>query len=70
MTTKNNLGQYFTTHVELKEKIFEFILNNPSNILEPSVGRGDLIEFIMDKIPRVTFDMYEIDSKIELLDKI
>ena len=70
MTTKNNLGQYFTTHVELKEKIFEFILNNPSNILEPSVGRGDLIEFIMDKIPRVTFDMYEIDTKIELLDKI
>ena len=37
MTTKHNLGQYFTTHNELKEKVFEFILNSPSNILEPSI---------------------------------
>ena len=29
---KNNLGQYFTTNLILKEKVFEFILNNPSNI--------------------------------------
>jgi hypothetical protein len=35
MTTKNNLGQYFTTNNKLKEKVFEFILYNPSNILEP-----------------------------------
>jgi adenine-specific DNA-methyltransferase len=70
MTTKHNLGQYFTTHNELKEKVFEFILNNPSNILEPSIGQGDLITFITDKIPSITFDMYEIDTKIKLLDKI
>lgn len=70
MTTKHNLGQYFTTNNELKEKIFEFILNNPSNILEPSIGQGDLITFIKDKIPSITFDMYEIDTKIKLLDKI
>jgi len=70
MTTKHNLGQYFTTHNELKEKVFEFILNSPSNILEPSMGRGDLITFITDKIPSITFDMYEIDTKIKLLDKI
>jgi adenine-specific DNA-methyltransferase len=70
MTTKHSLGQYFTTHNELKEKVFEFILNNPSNILEPSIGRGDLITFIIDKIPSVTFDMYEIDSTIQLLEKI
>ena len=38
MTTKHDLGQYFTTNTELKEKIFEFILNDPSNILEPSIG--------------------------------
>ena len=70
MTTKHNLGQYFTTHNELKEKVFEFILNTPSNILEPSMGQGDLITFITDKIPSITFDMYEIDTKIKLLDKI
>jgi adenine-specific DNA-methyltransferase len=70
MTTKQNLGQYFTTHNELKEKVFEFILNSPSNILEPSIGQGDLITFITDKIPSITFDMYEIDTKIKLLDKI
>ena len=70
MTTKHNLGQYFTTHNELKEKVFKFILNSPSNILEPSMGQGDLITFITDKIPSITFDMYEIDTKIKLLDKI
>ena len=68
--TKNKLGQYFTTHPLLKEKVFEFILNNPSNILEPSIGQGDLIDFVSSKIPSVVFDMYEIDSKIKLLEGI
>ena len=70
LETKHKLGQYFTTHNELKDKVFEFILNTPSNILEPSMGQGDLITFITDKIPSITFDMYEIDTKIKLLDKI
>ena len=70
MRTKQNLGQYFTTHNKLKEKVFEFILNSPSNILEPSIGQGDLITFITDKLPNITFDMYEIDTKIKLLDTI
>lgn len=70
MTTKHSLGQYFTTNHELKQKVFEFILNSPSNILEPCVGQGDLITFITDKNPSITFDMYEIDTTIQLLDKI
>jgi len=70
MSEKHNLGQYFTTHIELKDTVFSFILNNPSNILEPSIGRGDLIRFITDKMPNITFDMYEIDKKIKLLNKI
>lgn len=70
MATKHNLGQYFTTNNELKEKVFEFILNVPSNILEPSMGQGDLISFITYKLPNVTFDMHEIDPTIKLLDKI
>jgi len=70
MNSKHEIGQYFTTHVELKNKVFEFILNSPSNILEPSIGQGDLITFIMERVPSMTFDMYEIDTKIEMLDKI
>lgn len=70
MTTKHNLGQYFTTNNELQKKVFEFILNSPSNILEPSIGQGDLINFIRDKIPTIAFDMYEIDKNIKLLDNI
>jgi adenine-specific DNA-methyltransferase len=70
MTAKHDLGQYYTTHIELKEKVFEFILNSPSNILEPSIGRGDLISFINIRLPNITFDMYEIDNNIHLLDNI
>ena len=68
--SKHTLGQYFTTNIELKEKVFEFILNNPLNILEPSIGQGDLISYITNKIPSITFDMYEIDINIPLLDNI
>jgi hypothetical protein len=38
-----NKGQYFTTNEQLKEKVVEFILNNPTTILEPSVGQGNLV---------------------------
>jgi adenine-specific DNA-methyltransferase len=68
--TQRNLGQYFTTNVFLQEKVFEFILNNPSNILEPSMGQGDLITFIIKKNPNIVFDMYEIDTTIQILDDI
>lgn len=45
------LGQYFTTNTILKNQLYEFILNKPSTILEPSIGRGDLIEYVMNKSP-------------------
>ena len=51
MTSKQRLGQYFTTHIELKEKVYEFILNNPTNILEPCIGRGDLVKYHLRKVP-------------------
>ena len=70
MKPKNILGQYFTTNIELQQKVFEFILNNPLNILEPSIGRGDLILSINNKNPNIKFDMYEIDNTIKLLDSI
>ena len=70
MTTKSNLGQYFTTHIDLQEKIYEFIFNKPSTILEPCIGQGHLVSFVANKLPNITFDMYEIDTTIQLLDKI
>lgn len=70
MIKKHKLGQYFTTKNELKEKIFDFILNNPINILEPSIGQGDLVTYIMEKNPNIVFDMYEIDDTIKLLSNV
>lgn len=68
--TKHSLGQYFTTNNELKEIVYKFILNKPTYILEPSIGQGDLVTFVTNKLPNVIFDMYEIDSKIKLLNNI
>ena len=57
----SDLGQYFTTNSSLKNKVVEFILNEPTDILEPSVGRGDLVEHVLNRYPHITFDMYEIE---------
>ncbi len=67
---KHDLGQYFTTNDKLQEKVLEFILNDTSHILEPSIGRGDLIKAIKNKKSEIVFDMYEIDSHSILLDGI
>lgn len=70
MNHTHEIGQYFTTNTELKAKVYEFIQNNPDNILEPSIGQGDLVTYIMSKNPNIIFDMYEIDPNIKLLDGI
>jgi adenine-specific DNA-methyltransferase len=67
---KSSLGQYFTKDLSLKNKVFEFIKNNPTLILEPSIGRGDLVTHVSDKMKKVKFDMFEIDNSITLLEKI
>jgi adenine-specific DNA-methyltransferase len=69
-TKKNNLGQFFTTDESLQKKLYEFILNKPKLILEPSIGAGDLINYILSKSPKILFDMYEIDTNIEFLNTI
>jgi adenine-specific DNA-methyltransferase len=63
-------GQFFTTNKELKENVFNFIKNNPSIILEPSIGQGDLINYVKENAPNVIFDMYEIDDGVQLLGRI
>jgi adenine-specific DNA-methyltransferase len=61
----NNLGQYFTKNLDLQNKVYEFILNNPNTILEPSCGRGDLIKYIQSQNNNINFDLYEIDNNIQ-----
>lgn len=71
MTEQNrNLGQYFTRHIDLKNKVLEFIHNDPYVILEPSIGQGHLIHHINLYKPDIQFDMYEIDDGIELLEGV
>lgn len=68
MAVKKSHGQYFTKNKLLQRKVCEFILNDPLCILEPSIGRGDLVEAVSAFYnPRVQFDMYEIDESISLL---
>ena len=70
MKSIHELGQYFTTNDGLKNKVLEYVLNSPDVILEPSVGQGDLIEVIHNNNNNIQFDMYEIDSGIQMLDNI
>jgi adenine-specific DNA-methyltransferase len=67
---RNKYDQYFTTNVTLQKKVFDLILNEPDVILEPSVGRGDLVKYVMENSDMKTFDMYEIDNTVKLLDGV
>lgn len=69
MEQKKIIGQYFTTNIELKETIFRFIQNKPNEILEPCIGRGDLVKYVQKRL-NTKFDMYEIDSSLQLLKNI
>ena len=59
--SKKNLGQFYTTN-------YSYILSNlliPPNInsiIEPFVGKGDLLNFITDK-DKYTIEIYDIDPK-------
>ena len=67
---KNLLGQFFTTNDVLKETVMSFIKNNPDTILEPCIGRGDLVEYVLsitNTLKQPNFIMYEIDDSIEPL---
>ena len=72
-TVRHDLGQYFTTNLELKKKVYEMIINKPKIILEPSVGQGDLIDYINSqsvKGNKIEYDLFEIDESVKLLDSI
>tara|TARA_B110000037_G_scaffold195700_1_gene232294 strand:+ start:363 stop:1259 length:897 start_codon:yes stop_codon:yes gene_type:complete len=66
----HNKGQYFTTNLILKKNIYKLILNNPKIILEPSVGQGDLVDYVLKQNKTIKFDLYELDETIELIKSI
>ena len=66
----HKLGQYFTTNKMLLDYVLDLIHNNPDKILEPSMGRGDIISHILNHKQGVKFDTYEIDETIKFLDII
>ena len=53
--TKRDLGQYFTTNKQLRNKVSDLILNKPEIILEPSVGQGDLVQCVLEKYNNIIF---------------
>ena len=60
-------GQYFTTNELLKEKIISLSRKkHPKRILEPSFGKGHLIQYFLEKkdIKNFIFDCYEIDKTL------
>ena len=62
-------GQFFTTNETLLDAVHRFIKNDPPIILEPCCGRGDIVNHLLQHPDRAftTFDLYEIDTSIELL---
>ena len=63
-------GQYFTKNKYLQKCVFNLIKNNPNIILEPSVGRGDLVNYVIKENNNIIFDYYEIDENIKFLECI
>ena len=64
------MAQYFTKNVNLQDIVYRLILNSPDIILEPCIGRGDLVNYVKIQNPNIKFTMYEIDETIDLLDNI
>lgn len=67
LSIKKEKGQYFTTDVGLQEHVVSMIKNKPSVILEPSCGRGDLVNACINRFSECRFVLYEIDKSIQLL---
>lgn len=65
--TLKNLGQFFTTNPVLQQTLFDWIRNEPDTILEPSVGRGDIVKYIESKGLKVNWELYEIDTTIDFV---
>lgn len=58
------LGQYFTTDPELRLFVQRHIKNTAGAVLEPSFGRGDLINVVINSNPWRRIVGTEIDSRL------
>jgi adenine-specific DNA-methyltransferase len=67
MTDRSKLGQYFTVNKILQQKVCDLIKNNPTIILEPSVGCGHLLTKVIEKYKTAKFICYEIDKSLKLV---
>lgn len=70
MTDCHAKGQYFTEDKFLQHTVTGLIFNIPSKILEPSIGRGDLVSCVQERFKNVPIDMYELDNEIVMLEGI
>ena len=70
MTDYHAKGQYFTEDEYLQNTVIGLISNIPSKILEPSIGRGDLVMRVQKRFKNVPVDMYELDNEIVMLEGI
>ena len=70
MTDYHAKGQYFTEDEYLQNTVIGLISNMPSKILEPSIGRGDLVMRVQKRFKNVPVDMYELDNEIVMLEGI
>lgn len=70
MTDYHTKGQYFTEDKYLQNTVISLIFNIPSKILEPSIGRGDLVMHFKEKFGNIPVDMYELDNEIVMLEGI
>ena len=46
---KKDMGQFFTTNEKLLQCVYDFIKNTQGDILEPSFGKGHIIQYLQNK---------------------
>jgi len=65
MSKTEILGQYFTKNEILLKKVNDYMMmENTNEILEPSIGEGDIVNYLKEKRGNIKFDMYEIDNEL------
>ena len=65
MSTKKELGQYFTVDESLQKFVFDKTVNKGLTLLEPSMGAGHLLRLFLLSNPDYPAVCYELDNKIK-----
>jgi len=68
ISSKKKLGQFYTTNYNYILQSF-FIPTNIKNIIEPSAGNGDLINFLGENKNKYNIECYDIDPKKDYIIK-